>query len=366
MPDSSQQPASPAPPDSNSPVPIALTDTARVFATPDLFPLAVDPKRKSLTFIPMSRECYGKSSFLSSARIVRAGPETYCVEIDRLLGNPPAGPAAPSHYILHGAYGGSTLLARYLEELLGCFVLKEPGLLGQLSRLRISPSDSRFLDPRLWPSWFRLGLSLMARTYPCDKMVIVKPPDACNWMAPLLLEHDARTKLIFLLSPLKQFLASVLRADRNRRARARLVAEDLAIQWHRVPFLAPFQASAALSDGQTAAALWLFYNAICARLLARADRDRVLALNSEALFSRPQESLRQVVQFLELAPHEALADFAPLTRHAKGRDSHAPYDAAMRANELAEVEAHIGEELELALSWAKQISAGWQGPFPFD
>lgn len=102
------------------------------------------------------------------------------------------------HFILHTGFGGSTLLARYLEALPSCLVLKEPMLLGELSTQWNEAPPGR--EPKYWRDWFQVAFALLARGYPSDDAVVVKVPD-CNWMGHLLLDQDERTKIIFLGAP---------------------------------------------------------------------------------------------------------------------------------------------------------------------
>ena len=338
---------------------------SRVLATPDFFPVEIDFQHNTLVFTPMSRESFCRFSFLDN-RFVRAGPDSFSVGLMELLSKCSTAQAKrPLHFILHGAFCGSTLMARHLEELPHCFVLKEPGSLAQLARLKNGASDP---DSHSWADWFKVSMSLLARTYASDVAVIVKPNDVCNWMGKLLLDHDARTKIIFLSSPLKMFLLSVLKMDDRRRwARGRIL--QLKGFLAEVPFLAKLSVDD-LSDDQFSAALWLLNSYLCSSLLARLDSDRVHPLNGEDLIRRPQEQLRKAADFLGLtcdeANHAALTTLRPLSYHAK--HLHLPYDEVTRAIDHDKAQVRFGREVEAGISWAKQVGSGWlsQSPFPLE
>ena len=340
-----------------------LRDLTRLFTTPDLFPMEIDAERNSIAFIGVSRAWYRDNVTLNGRQDLRSGVEVYSAEVTRLMADLPApGAGPPSHYILHGAFCGSTLLARHLEVLPRCFVLKEPHLLGQLARLKVSLPNSFLYKPQLWDDWFKVAMALLTRAYSSDMAVIIKPTDLCNWMGDLLLDRDNRSRIVFLASPLREFLTSVLRPDRDRRAllrnRVRRAVKHLA----KIPFLSEV-ATPALSDGQCAAAIWLFNNHLCSSLLERPDADRVLAISSEELFSEPRETLLKVASLFNLmldeANSQALMNFNPSARHSKAKDKDVPYSAAIRTSELADAERKIQEEIEMAISWAKQVSSGW-------
>ena len=105
-------------------------------ATPDFFPLKIDPLHNTVLFVQMSRKSFRQSAFLDQRAVV-SGQTTLSAEIHELSRRQAD---CPTHFILHGAFCGSTLLARYLEQLPHCFVLKEPGVLSQLSWLGNNPS----------------------------------------------------------------------------------------------------------------------------------------------------------------------------------------------------------------------------------
>jgi hypothetical protein len=327
--------------------------------------MRIDLKRNALVFVQMSRESYRWSSFLDK-RAFRSGPASFSAELMELLPQLPILPERrPLHFILHGAFCGSTLLARYLDAFSHCLVLKEPHLLFQLARLRANASAPTALEPHLWANWLRVAMVLFARGYPSDAAVIIKANDVCNWMGNLLLDHDIGTKIIFLSSPLKVFLLSVLKnTDRRKWVRQRV--RELRAYLSEVPFLTE-TVVAELSDGQCGAAVWLLNSFLCSFYLARSDSDRVLPLSSETLIWQPRDVVYAAVDFLGLTCDEAnrreLTTVRPLSYYSK--DPLVPYDAVTRAKELGNTEAQFGPEVEVAISWAKQVSWGWLSRSPF-
>ena len=331
-------------------------------ATPDFFPMKIDVQRNTIQFVQMSRDSFRRSVFLDRRAVV-SGSTTLTAAIPQLLRRRAE---RPMHFILHGAFCGSTLLTRYLEDLPYCFVLREPGVLGQLAGMRHTMPAEAYTES--WEQCLRATFTLLARAYATDAAVIVKPADLCNWMGNLLLDHDASTKIVFLNAPLKVFLLQVLKAeDRRRWVRAHIQAQALRRPMALVPFLAAIVA-ADLTDGQCAAAMWLLNSFLCRSLLARRDSHRVIAVNGEDLADRPEPTVRAVADFLGLADDEvsrtALDRLHPSSTHAK--DGQVPYDATARASVLADAEARYAAEMQAALSWAHTLAAGWldQCPFP--
>jgi hypothetical protein len=340
---------------------------SRLLATPDFFPAEIDIQRDVMVFIQTSRASLYRLSFLDN-RFVRTRPDSPSVGMTKLLSQcaKMQGKKRPLHFILHGAFCGSTLMARHFEELPHCFVLKEPGLLAQLARLKNGTSEPVASEPPLWAEWFEVTMALLARAYASDTAVIIKPNDVCNWMGGLLLDHDRRTKIIFLSSPLKMFLLSILKMD-DRRKWARGRVRQLKGYLAQVPFLTGVTVED-LSDSQCCAALWLLNSFLCSSFVARAGLSRIRPLNSEDLIRYPKESLREAADFFGLTSDEAnntaLTTLRPLPYHAK--HLHLPYDAMVRAVDRDNAEVRFGNEAEEAIAWAEQMSLGWlsESPFP--
>jgi predicted O-linked N-acetylglucosamine transferase (SPINDLY family) len=329
-------------------------------ATPDFFPARIDVSRNMIVFAMMSRDTFRQSTFLDRW-MVRAGSKTLLAEIPKLLTRQAA---LPLQFILHVGYCGSTLLAQYLETLAHCLVLKEPDVLGQLLSLKRgipAPADGQ------WAEWFKVTMALLSRGYPEDRAVVIKAGDI-NSMGHLFLDHNERTKIVFLFTPLRKFLLQVLKLD-DRRQWLREHMQLLRWSMARVPFLSEITA-VDLRDGQGAAAMWLLNAFICRSLLERPDSHRILILNGERLISQPGESVLAAADHLGLLADRsnryAVQELRPLSHHSK--DRRLAYDANTRAAELADAEARCGSEVEAAMSWAEQVSSGWlsRSPFPVE
>ena len=338
---------------------------ANLLTTPDFFPLKYDAQSNMMLFVEMTRESFRQSVFLDD-RVVRASSRTLSMGLKQLK-LLPVQPERPLHFILHGAACGSTLLARYLEALPHGFVLKEPRLLLQLAG---QPNDTSIFDAHesgLWDDWFKLTLVLLQRAYPSDAAVIVKAPDISNWMASFLLDHDRRTKVVFLQSPLKEFLLSVLKID-GRRRWVRQRVEALRGRLVQVRFLSEIVV-ADLTDGQCGAAFWLFNCFICSLLLARSDSDRIFPLGSATLFNQPQQAVGAVADFFGLTHDEAraaaLAQLDSLSYYSKDINRAIPYDIAARMDELGETERRLGGKSKRRLRGRTLSAPGGFRDVPF-
>ena len=325
--------------------------------TPEFFPMRIDPQRSTMLFVQMSKESFKDSVFLDS-RAVLAGRRTLLAEIPKLRSRRAQ---SPLHVILHGAFCGSTLLARYFEQLPRCLVLKEPSILGQLAMANEAA-------PALWDEWCDVSLAMLARSFDSDVAVIAKAPDMSNWMGDAILDRSPATKIIFLHSALNTFLLQTLK-DQERRRWLREHVIHLQDGFSRVPFLCD-EAPPDWTDGQCAAAMWLLNSFLCSSLLARPDSDRVLVMNADDLISQPQASFLATARFLgvlnDKKNRRAAQQISPMTNHAK--DVTLAYDASTRAADIARAEEAFGNEVQEAISWARQVGSDWlpQSPFPIE
>jgi len=321
--------------------------------------MTLNVQRNTLQFVSVSRESLRQSPFLDVPNTVFASNATLRADIASLLARKPR---CPLQFVLHTGYCGSTLLARYLEKLPQCLVLKEPEILGQISALKGAAPN----EPELWHDWFRVVYAMLARPYPSDQSVVVKASSTCNWIGHSLLDHDESLKIVFLFSSLRTFLLQVLKSDQRRhwlRQHMNFLRDPLM----QVPFLKNFSAEN-LTDAQCASTMWMINSSLCQSLLERADSHRVLALNSADLMTRPEISVVAAADFLGLinddADRRALADLQLLAFHSK--DDTLPYDAIQRGKELEDAEWQFGTEVDSAMSWADDVSAGClrRSPFP--
>jgi hypothetical protein len=324
--------------------------------TPEFFPMRIDAQRNALLFVQMSRETLKQSAFLDK-RAFLSGRRTLLANIDKLRSRHPQGQL---HVILHGAFCGSTLLARYFEQLPRCLVLKEPNIIAELALANPKTAP-------LWDDWFDVVMAMLARSFD-GCAVVTKAPDLANWMGETILDRLPGTKIIFLHSSLRTFLLQTLK-NKDRRIWLREHLRNLTEGLLLVPFL-PDEVQPEWSDGQYAAAMWLLNSFLCSRLLMRPDGDRVLVMNGDAMISSPQANLLAAARFFgmlkEKKNRRAAELISPITIHSK--DPNLAYDESNRASDIARAHELYGNEIQEAMIWARQISADWlsRSPFPVE
>jgi hypothetical protein len=327
----------------------------QLFSSPNLHPAKVDFASGLISFVPMTRATWRASSFLDH-RTQAASPERFEIPIPDLLltcAELPR-PQRVVHYLFHAAFCCSTLLARYLDLIPPCFVLKEPLMLTEAAIVRpraIEAHNDGTLTPDEWDRFLDLSIRLLNRRYAPEDIVVTKTNDLCNSLGEILLARDRASKAVFLTIGLKEFLLVLMKGpDRRRwlRARLRRAQQDAAI----IPELAGFD-PAAMTDAEGGAYLWALNEALRARLSA-IDPGRVLTLPGERIADAPAEAVRAAAEHFGLPVSNGLPknlfSGATATRHAK--DPSRTYDARSRRKELNGLEKKIGREADRGVEWA--------------
>lgn len=332
-----------------------MKSAPELLSSPNYYPFKMDFDNGLLSFVPMSRATYKSSSFLDG-RTQSAGPDRFDIPVADLLtaaaNAPPA--AHRGHYIFHAAFCCSTLLARYLELIPPCFVLKEPLFLTQMAVVRpraIAAHNEGALEPAEWTPLFELCSRLLGRGFVPDDIVAIKVNDICNSLGEMLLARDAATKAVFVTIGLREFLLVLLKGPERRQwLRGRLVKarKDAAI----IPELAAFDPTP-MSDAEGGAFLWALNEALRARLCAMFP-SRVLTLPGEQIAETPTTAVRAVADHFGLPvsqglPKSVFSD-ATAARHAK--DPSRSYDARSRRKELKALNKQIGAEADQGVDWA--------------
>jgi hypothetical protein len=344
-----------------------MKSVPELLRSPDFYPMKMDFDNGMVSFVPMSRAAYKASSFLDG-RTQPASSERYDIPAADLLLAGAELPPAPNrlHYIFHAAFCCSTLLARYLELIPPCFVLKEPLFLTQMAVVRpraieahsawsgvsigVSINDGA-LEPAEWTRLLDLCARLLGRGYAPEDIVAIKVNDICNSLGELLLARDAACKGVFVTIGLKDFLLVLLKsADRRQWLRGRLLKaqKDAAI----IPELAPFD-PARMSEAEGGAYLWALNEALRARLCSM-FKSRVLTLAGEQISDAPAGAVGAV------ASHFGLSDsggwpkdiFRGATAATYAKDPSRAYDARSRRKELKTLQKQIGAEADRGVEWA--------------
>lgn len=343
----------------------------KLLSSPELYPINIDTRRHLVSFIPMTLDRYRLSSFLDGGSS-GISPIVYTFNLDDLLlfGLHAPHCTAAVNYVFHTAYCCSTLLARYLDLIPACFVLKEPSILAQLAMLRPSGNPALNLAQGMatgdeWQSLMNLAIRLLTRTYAPDHVVVIKVNDLCNSIGHALLKTDRRSQIVFLHVPLRTFILSVLKTQ-SRRVWLRTRLRDTRKAAESFPRLDGID-PASLRDAEGAAYLWLLNSLIYNRLRMGEDSARVLAFDGEKVAENPKQALAEIASFFRLTlPESTLSQL--LVDPSVGRYSKnlsVEYNTESRRHDLERVQARFGKEAENGVDWAGGIkpSLEFDGPW---
>jgi hypothetical protein len=324
----------------------------------EYYPVSIDVDRRLLSFTRISRNTYRNSAFLVP-RWTDMGGRLYTFNLDDLLLRRMTSPlqCARTHYILISAFCCSTLLARYLDEVPRCLVLKEPAMVAQLGLLRYRKGRlSRDGWPAEWQQLAALGLGLMSRAFSPDETVVIKPSDIGNCVGDVVLDNDPRSKVLLLSIKLRTFILSVLKSDSRcdwTRKRVRF--------WRPIMDAFPAFKSIdvkALDDAKMSAYLWLTTNVFWKDIRSKAAPDRVLVLDGEQVSHSPVSALTRVLAFFGLPcePDDVtrIANSETASQHSKKPRTR--YDAAAREADLVAWEERFGKQADRAIEWAINIA----------
>ena len=340
--------------------PVEAAPVEEALPSSEFYPISIDWKRKTLSFVRIGRETYSAASFLVP-RHINMGNKTFIFNIDDLLlhARRKPWPAVRTHYVLISAFCCSTLLARYLDELGMALVLKEPGIVAQLGLLKSVDSGlvSR-LETNEWKEIATLSLNLMARVFPTQSSVIIKPSDIGNLLTEDLLAHDKRTRLLLLSVPLRTFILSVLKSPGRRewvRGRAKL--------WYKHVAAKIGMADAdprRMNDAVQSAYCWLVTNCLWLPARQGRNRDRVLIMDGDQISSDPARALRTLLDFfrIDVADEdiERVVQSDASSHHSKRPREE--YSAESRSLDLSEWEKSYGKEASEAIEWASALASG--------
>ncbi len=335
----------------NQSAPLRMRD---LFASPEFFPLGIDPHRRLATFVRMTRETYADSVFLDLYRTRYVGnPITLRLDDVVLACGNSSAPKAKAHYILNTAYCCSTLLSNYFESLPNCLVLREPRLLAQVATMM----DEE--DPR-WELFLDVCMKLLLRTYEPGQAVVIKSYEPSNRLAKTLLERDPNATATYLITPLRSFLLSVLKSEERRewaRGRVASAARDAA----RYGVLGRISAEA-LTTPQAAAYIWLFNYSLFRTLKKNDGTGRVTLANGDALVEAPESTLRAVLSGsgLQVDDEQFQAMISTQSVQKYSKDADRPFDAASRHDQLNEINRCWGAEADEGMRWAESLGFSLQ------
>ena len=325
----------------------------RLVASPELFPLALDPQADRVRFVPLAEADYEAASFLDARLGVpdSAGEWRAWAEVRAA--------AAPlperCHFIFHASHVGSTLASRLVGAHPALFSLREPAALRTLAEAHLMlghpacPWDRAAFDDHLGPL-----LALWSRTPSPGQTAVVKATSFASEMASDLMARLPEARALLMTVPPATFLRALLDGSMGDIAAAagkRYVR--LARRLGGLP-----QRLADLSPGECVAMSWLSEMLAMGAAASRFP-GRALWVDFDRFLAAPEAGLAAILAHFG-APDAGrqAADICAgpaLGRYAKAPDQR--YDAATREQLLRQSEARHGPEVTRGLAWLDRVAA---------
>lgn len=308
------------------------------------------PDTDSIQFRHVTRERRISVPFLTDEYLGTGGPT---VEITRSqLQGASAGEAVTGlNFLFHSAFCSSTMLIHALDRPGVVGSLSEPVLLNDLVGYR-----RRGAAPASVESVARSALHLIARPYPGEGGVVVKPSNIVNPLIPALLAMAPQSRAILLYARLDDFLASVAKKGLWCRLWVRELLRGYLTDGFGSLGFGPEELFLQ-SDLQIAAVGWLAQQQAFARLL-EAQPERLRSLVSNRLIDEPARVIGASLSHYGFGA--AGADFAAAIR----RDSKTggSFDAAEFERQREATRAAHGDELQKVTQWAEHVAASFAIP----
>ena len=308
-------------------------------SNPDLFPARIRFIENKAWFVKMSPDWYRESVFLDPERI----KGTYVVETslpwlqvvcDRI-------PWQPTAFIFHTAFCGSTLMAQALEALFHCLPLREPEALGNIQYYLSNPA----ILPEIKQAWFGRVMRLLSRRYHPQQGVVIKANDFSNPLMCDLLRWDPSVPMLFMYTPLNQFVAGCVKAEIRR--------EWIQGRYKTVKAKAPallkmadMPEPEATSYGEMAAIYWSYNIALLQQAMGF-ESAQLRSLDFNRMLDHPLAAVQACGELLGLQPLSGVDAQAEIDKlfGTYSKNSNFKYSPEQRAKDieraLTEHKAHI-------------------------
>jgi hypothetical protein len=337
------------PPQTDSSMPLTDWQT-RLDASPELFPLAIDPAIDRVRLVRLAAVDYEKASFLDERLAAPVVAEPAFAEIEAAM----AGAPVACDYIFHIGHVGSTLLSRLLGQHPQVFSVREPHALRTFAAAEVAgtPWAGAELDRRL-----RVFQALFSRTWAPPQRALVKATSLVSGLAPRLMAQDpAGRALLMTLAP-EAYLAAIFSGanlgDVQQAAALRLARLNRRIGREAWTL-------AQLSPGEVVAMSWASDLAVFADL-ARRMPERVLVIDFEAFLADPAKGVAAALAHLHgrSDPAEAarIAASPYLQRYSKAPEY--GYGAELRRRVLEQARRTAAEQIRRGLAWLDAAAKAW-------
>jgi hypothetical protein len=335
--------------------------------SPRMFPEEIDFNERVMHFCEMTRKAYAQSAFLDERKI-RLDAIGYKVGLDYLLNNfgVSAGPEKAINWIFHTPHSGSTLIARALDEIEGCFVLKEPTLLIQCSSLKRHPDFPVWEKNGDWHRFFTMVQALLSRTFEEKDMALIKTTSVCHNLVDDIFGGTRAARGLFLYSSLEKYLVSLYKGNYLDA----YIKSGFDGALHDMRNLLPMDPGEAgqLPRNRKVALLWLTVVAGLSRYMETGPGKKLLALDCQDFFSQREATLIMLADHFgyphDTASIKTVVDGAVFDRDAKMKNK--VWDVSVVSDMNKQVRDRFSVEIEDAIHWVEELNgeSGLQHSLP--
>ncbi|MEM1037173.1 MAG: hypothetical protein AAGI14_10480 [Pseudomonadota bacterium] len=325
---------------------------ADILSDPHWFPVHFDLQQDTLTFLQTTRDSLSKGAFLDH-RFYQQTDRFHKVRLSHALNCPLE--RHDMSWIFHTAFCASTLMARALDVHGKTLALKEPDILMQLANtLRMAKREGRSLDA-IKPVCDCI-FSLLSRRFSDQERVLIKPTNPANFLMTFVLGRG--DPALFMTSPLKVFLTSILRKGEEGAAFIRSLYNIFALDGTGLSKISERDALR-FTDMQITAMIWQHQHEDMTDV-AKMYPDQVRAIDGLSFPLDPTRHMKAASDFLKLGlGDEDIAQNANGTvfeQNAKFSDQ--SFDTATRDAENARLENMFADRLTATINWQAKLDLG--------
>lgn len=321
----------------------------QVLADPAWLAHRYDPEYDAIHFVRLERQHHRDVPFLTEQHLGASQTPVVIARADLRTWTRPA--PGRLHFLFHSAFCCSTLIARAFDHPGLAMGLKEPTILNDLV------GRQRRTGRPCPPDVLADVLSLLARPFGPNEMVLVKPSNVVNGLAPAIMQVLPDAHALFLYAPLRSFLISVAKKGLWGRLWVRELLLGMLQDGHQAALGFNDAQLFGQTDLQIAAIGWLSQHAAFSRLIAELGPSRMRSLDSEALLADSKDAMRRMASLFRIqasdAQIEALAGSSAFRRHSKLDEA---FDAETRAAEYRDAAGAHADEIDKVEAWALQVA----------
>lgn len=323
-----------------------------ILSDPHWFPVHFDLQQDTLTFLKTTRDDLSKAAFLDQ-RFYQQTEQFHTIRLSRALNS-----SLERHdisWIFHTAFCASTLMARALDIPGKTLALKEPDILMQLANtLRMAKREGRSLDP-IKPVCDCI-FALLSRRFFDQERVLIKPTNPANFLMTFIIGRG--DPALFMTSPLKVFLTSILRKGEEGAAFIRSLYNIFALDGNGLSKISERDALR-FTDMQITAMIWQHQHEDMTEI-ASIYPDQIRSLDGLSFPLDPIRHMNAASDFLKLGLGDEdirqNATGSVFKQNAKFSDQ--SFDTATRDAENANLEVIFSDRLKATIDWQAKLDLG--------